>query len=49
MHANRHYLPSYVERLTCLEMERDVRKMRKAKSAETGTMTLPRVSPKRLD
>jgi hypothetical protein len=43
------YLPSYVEWLTCLEMERDVRKMQEAESAETDTMTLPRVRPKRLD
>ena len=43
------YLPSYVEWLTCLEMERDVRKMQEAESADTDTMTLPRVRPKRLD
>jgi hypothetical protein len=43
------YLPSYVEWLTCLEMERDVRKMRQERQEETfgqgGNWTLPRVSP----
>jgi hypothetical protein len=43
------YLPSYVEWLTCLEMERDVRNMQQEESPETDTMTLPRVRPKRLD
>jgi hypothetical protein len=37
------YLPSYVEWLTCLEMERDVRKMRLGEPPATDTMTLPRV------
>jgi hypothetical protein len=40
------YLPSYVEWLTCLEMERDVRKMRVEDSPATDTMTLPRVRPR---
>jgi hypothetical protein len=40
------YLPSYVEWLTCLEMERDVRKMRGEESPATDTMTLPRVRPR---
>jgi hypothetical protein len=39
------YLPSYVEWLTCLEMERDVRKMQEGDSRATDTMTLPRVRP----
>ena len=39
------YLPSYVEWLTCLEMERDVRKMQEGDSPATDTMTLPRVRP----
>jgi hypothetical protein len=39
------YLPSYVEWLTCLEMERDVRKMRLGEPPATETMTLPRVRP----
>jgi hypothetical protein len=39
------YLPSYVGWLTCLEMERDVRKMRVGEPPATGTMTLPRVRP----
>jgi hypothetical protein len=38
------YLPSYVEWLTCLEMERDVRKMRKAEPPAADPMTLPRVA-----
>ena len=40
------YLPSYVEWLTCLEMERDVRKMepREARFG-AGPWTLPRVNP----
>jgi hypothetical protein len=37
------YLPSYVEWLTCLEMERDVRKMRQGEPPATDTMTLPKV------
>src|SRR5262245_2750722 len=40
------YLPSYVEWLTCLEMERDVRKMRGEELPATDTMTLPRVRPR---
>src|SRR6266540_744991 len=40
------YLPSYVEWLTCLEMERDVRKMeRQPAGFGTGPWTLPKVSP----
>ena len=45
------YLPSYVEWLTCLEMERDVRKMdvgggmKLGMDARTGVYTLPRVRP----
>jgi hypothetical protein len=39
------YLPSYVEWLTCLEMERDVRKLRLGQPPATDTMTLPRVRP----
>ena len=39
------YLPSYVEWLTCLEMERDVRKMRQGEPPATDTMTLPRARP----
>jgi hypothetical protein len=39
----RDYLPSYVEWLTCLEMERDVRKMRQGEPPATDTKTLPRV------
>jgi len=39
------YLPSYVEWLTCLEMERDVRKMRQGEPPATNTMTLPRARP----
>src|SRR5262245_64126439 len=41
------YLPSYVEWLTCLEMERDVRKMRQGEPPATDTVTLPRVRPGR--
>jgi hypothetical protein len=37
------YLPSYVEWLTCLEMERDVRKMRQGEPPATNGMTLPKV------
>jgi hypothetical protein len=43
----RDYLPSYVEWLTCLEMERDVRKKRQGKPPATDTKTLPRVRPGR--
>ena len=43
----RDYLPSYVEWLTCLEMERDVRKMRQGEQPATDTATLPRVRPGR--
>jgi len=43
----RDYLPSYVEWLTCLEMERDVRKMRQGEPPATDTVTLPRVRPGR--
>jgi hypothetical protein len=39
------YLPSYVEWLTCLEMERDVRKMERKDQFGTGPYTLPKVSP----
>src|SRR6266566_3540521 len=39
------YLPSYVEWLTCLEMERDVRKMERPQNFGAGPWTLPRVSP----
>jgi hypothetical protein len=40
------YLPSYVEWLTCLEMERDVKKMeRQPQGFGTGPWTLPKVSP----
>jgi hypothetical protein len=43
------YLPSYVEWLTCLEMERDVRKMQRedqfGTGPDTGPYTLPKVSP----
>ena len=39
------YLPSYVEWLTCLEMERDVRKMQQEGRFGAGPWTLPRVRP----
>jgi hypothetical protein len=39
------YLPSYVEWLTCLEMERDVRKMNIGQTPATGAYTLPKVRP----
>jgi hypothetical protein len=44
------YLPSYVEWLTCLEMERDVRKMdvggmKLGMDSKTGVYTLPKVRP----
>ncbi|HEY1360984.1 MAG TPA: hypothetical protein VGF60_02000 [Xanthobacteraceae bacterium] len=37
----RGYLPSYVEWLTCLEMERDVRKMNFGEQHPNAAMTLP--------
>src|SRR5262249_11410662 len=37
------YLPSYVEWLACLEMERDVRKMERPQHFGAGPWTLPRV------
>jgi hypothetical protein len=39
------YLPSYVEWLTCLEMERDVRKMKVGQPSTPSTTTLPKVRP----
>src|SRR5256884_469133 len=39
------YLPSYVEWLTCLEMERDVRKMDRGPQFGAGPWTLPKVNP----
>jgi hypothetical protein len=39
------YLTNYVEWLTCLGMERDVRKLRLEQPPTTDTMTLPRVRP----
>src|SRR5215831_12629169 len=39
------YLPSYVEWLTCLEMERDVRKMERPQQFGAGPWTLPKVRP----
>lgn len=39
------YLPSYVEWLTCLEMERDVRKMQVGQPSTPSTTTLPKVRP----
>jgi hypothetical protein len=39
------YLPSYVEWLTCLEMERDVKKMSLGQQPATGVYTLPKVRP----
>jgi hypothetical protein len=41
------YLPSYVEWLTCLEMERDVRKERRQEETfgQGGPYTLPKVNP----
>jgi hypothetical protein len=38
------YLPSYVEWLTCLEMERDVRKMQREDQFGSGPYTLPKVN-----
>jgi hypothetical protein len=42
------YLPSYVEWLTCLEMERDVRKMNINQPDPRAPITLPIVRPGRL-
>jgi len=42
------YLPSYVEWLTCLEMERDVRKMNIDQADPRASITLPIVRPGRL-
>src|SRR5262245_11782469 len=39
------YLPSYVEWLTCLEMERDVRKMKIDTPDPRAAVTLPIVKP----
>ena len=39
------YLPSYVEWLTCLEMERDVRTMTRETQFGAGPYTLPKVNP----
>jgi hypothetical protein len=39
------YLPSYVEWLTCLEMNRDVRKMQREQPPMTGSSRLPTVKP----
>src|SRR5256886_16427780 len=39
------YLPSYVEWLTCLEMERDVRKMQQEERFGAGPWTRPRGKP----
>src|SRR5258705_7421668 len=39
------YLPSYVEWLTCLEMERDVRKMQREDQFGAGPYTPPRGRP----
>jgi hypothetical protein len=39
------YLPSYVEWLTCLEMERDVRKMKIDMPDPRAPVTLPIVKP----
>jgi hypothetical protein len=36
------YLPSYVEWLTCLEMEKHVRELRREQPPATDTFTLPR-------
>jgi hypothetical protein len=38
------YLPSYVEWLTCMEMERDVRKMQRDDQFGSGPYTLPKVN-----
>jgi hypothetical protein len=42
------YLPSYIEWLTCLEMERDVRKMNIDQTDSFAPVTLPIVRPGRL-
>ena len=42
------YLPSYVEWLTCLDMERDVRKMQINQPDPRAPVTLPRVYAKPL-
>ena len=42
------YLPSYVEWLTCLEMNRDVRKLGAAGARNEMTVVLPIVRPKVL-
>jgi hypothetical protein len=42
------YLPSYVEWLTCLEMERDARKMNISQTNPRAPVTLPVVRPGRL-
>ncbi len=42
------YLPSYVEWLTCLEMERDARKMNLDQTNPGAPVTLPIVRPGRL-
>ena len=39
------YLPSYVEWLTCLEMERHVREMKQEQPPATHLITLPRARP----
>jgi hypothetical protein len=39
------YLPSYVEWLTCLEMERDVRKMKIDQPDPKAYFVLPKVKP----
>jgi len=39
------YLPSNVEWVTCLEMERDVRKMTRETQFGAGPYTLPKVNP----
>ena len=42
------YLPSYVEWLTCLEMERDTRRMNIEQTDPRAPITLPVVRPGRL-
>jgi hypothetical protein len=42
------YLPSYVEWLTCLEMERDARKLNIEQVDPRAPITLPIVRPSRL-
>jgi hypothetical protein len=39
------YLPSYVEWVTCLEMERDVKKMNVKHISPLAPITLPKVNP----